>query len=75
MGPYAIDSFRIFHRDEMRGLATDWLGNGAEKIFEPEWMRVVPLDKELKAYVKWQWLKSDRSEDVVSQRKWFHTAP
>lgn len=54
MGPYAIDSFRIFHRDEMRGLATDWLGAGAGPEFEPEWKRVVPMDKELKAYVNWR---------------------
>ena len=58
VGPYALDSFRIFHRDEMRGLAEDWLGKGAEgKDFEPEWKRVVPLDKELKAYVNWRWSK------------------
>ena len=58
VGPYALDSFRIFHRDEMRGLAKDWLGTGAtEKGFEPEWKRVLPLDKELKAYLGWRWLK------------------
>ena len=58
VGPYALDSFRIFHRDEMRGLAKDWLGTGAtEKGFEPEWKRVLPLDKELRAYLKWRWLK------------------
>lgn len=57
MGPYALDSFRIFHRDEMRGLASSWLGEGSDEGFEPEWIRVVPLDKELKAYVKWQWLR------------------
>jgi methyl-CpG-binding domain protein 4 len=64
MGPYAIDSFRIFHRDEMRGVASSWLGEGAGDNFEPEWMRVVPLDKELKAYVKWQWLKRGKGERV-----------
>ncbi|KAL2402465.1 hypothetical protein ABEF95_001812 [Exophiala dermatitidis] len=25
--------------------------------FEPEWKRVVPLDKELRAYLTWMWLK------------------
>jgi endonuclease III len=60
MGPYAIDSFRIFHRDVMRGVARDWLGSGAGEGFEPEWMRVVPLDKELKAYVEWRWLVEGR---------------
>ncbi|KAL2038913.1 hypothetical protein N7G274_008253 [Stereocaulon virgatum] len=58
VGPYALDSFRIFPRDEMRGLAKDWLGTGAtEKGFEPEWKRVLPLDKELKAYLRWRRLK------------------
>ncbi|KAK5007726.1 hypothetical protein LTR16_003385 [Cryomyces antarcticus] len=58
VGPYALDSFRIFHRDEMRGLAKDWLGTGAtDEDFEPEWKRVIPLDKELRAYLKWRWLK------------------
>ena len=58
IGPYALDSFRIFHRDEMRGLAKDWLGTGATiENFEPEWKRVLPMDKELCAYVKWRWLK------------------
>lgn len=58
VGPYALDSFRIFHRDEMRGLAKDWLGNGcAGEDFEPEWKRVLPQDKELRAYLRWRWLK------------------
>lgn len=57
IGPYALDSFRIFHRDMMRGLATDWNGRGAKPGFEPEWKRVVPTDKELKAYLQWMWLK------------------
>jgi len=58
VGPYALDSFRIFHRDEMRGLADDWLGTGATvEGFEPEWKRVLPLDKELRAYLNWRWLK------------------
>lgn len=58
MGPYALDSFRIFHRDEMLGLADDWLGKGAaEEGFEPEWKRVLPADKELRAYLRWRWEK------------------
>jgi len=27
------------------------------KMFEPEWMRVVPKDKELRAFLRWKWLK------------------
>ena len=58
VGPYALDSYRIFHRDQLRGLAQDWLGTGATtEGFEPEWKRVVPADKELRAYLKWMWLK------------------
>jgi hypothetical protein len=57
LGPYAIDSYRIFHRDMLRGLAKNWNGLGAASDFEPEWKRVVPLDKELRAYLRWMWLK------------------
>lgn len=57
VGPYALDSFRIFHRDIMRGLAKDWKGTGAAERFEPEWKRVTAEDKELKAYLKWMWLR------------------
>ncbi len=64
IGPYALDSFRIFHRDEMRGLAKDWLGSGAEEGFEPEWMRVRPRDKELRAYLEWLWERERVGEPV-----------
>ncbi|KAG8670877.1 hypothetical protein FPOAC1_004111 [Fusarium poae] len=57
LGPYAIDSYRIFHRDMLRGLAKDWNGDKSEPGFEPEWKRVVPLDKELRAFLRWMWLK------------------
>jgi len=57
LGPYAIDSYRIFHRDMLRGLAKDWNGDQAQLGFEPEWKRVVPLDKELRAFLRWMWLK------------------
>jgi len=73
VGPYALDSFRIFHRDEMRGLAKDWLGNGApDADFEPEWKRVLPLDKELRAYLRWLWLKEDVVwDDTTGSRRPF----
>ena len=58
VGPYALDSFRIFHRDKLRGLPKDketgLSGNG---LFEPEWKRVLPDDKDLRAYLKWRWMK------------------
>jgi methyl-CpG-binding domain protein 4 len=47
MGAYAIDSYRIFYRDRLRGV------DGVDGI-EPEWKRVVPTDKELKPYLKWR---------------------
>ncbi|KIW72517.1 hypothetical protein PV04_00702 [Phialophora macrospora] len=59
LGPYSHDSWRMFCRDKLRGLATNWNGEGAENPdhFEPEWKRVVPLDKELRAWLTWMWLK------------------
>lgn len=58
IGAYAIDSWRIFCRDELRGLATDWKGTGATAPdFTPEWKSVLPTDKELRAYLTWMWLK------------------
>ncbi|KAL3463102.1 hypothetical protein BJX64DRAFT_287593 [Aspergillus heterothallicus] len=58
VGAYALDSWRIFCRDELRGLATDWQGNGATKReYTPEWKSVLPQDKELRAYLTWMWLK------------------
>ncbi|EFQ99600.1 methyl-CpG binding domain-containing protein 4 [Nannizzia gypsea CBS 118893] len=57
IGPYAIDSWRIFCRDELRGLATDWNGAGTSEGFLPEWKSVHPKDKELCAYLAWMWLR------------------
>jgi len=57
-GSYAYDSWRIFCRDVLRGVAQDYNGrlSGVED-FKPEWQRVVPLDKELRACLRWMWLK------------------
>ncbi|KAE8367895.1 hypothetical protein BDV27DRAFT_142413 [Aspergillus caelatus] len=58
VGAYSLDSWRIFCRDELRGLAKDWKGSGATKPdFVPEWKSVLPHDKELRAYLTWMWLK------------------
>ncbi|KAL5336042.1 DNA glycosylase [Aspergillus crustosus] len=58
VGAYALDSWRIFCRDELRGLAKDWTGSGATTPgFVPEWKSVLPQDKELRAYLTWMWLK------------------
>ncbi|PPJ59101.1 hypothetical protein CBER1_01661 [Cercospora berteroae] len=57
-GPYSWDSWRIFCRDVLRGVAEDYRGTNAKQDdFEPEWKRVVPGDKELRAYLRWMWLK------------------
>ena len=60
-GAYAMDSWRIFCRDELRGLPSGLRQNlDAESIaleMEQEWTRVLPLDKELRAYLRWRWLR------------------
>ena len=69
-GPYAIDSWRIFCRDEFRGLATGWNGEDASSVnFEPEWKRVLPQDKELRAFLRWMWLKNGIQWDPLSGQK------
>ena len=65
IGPYALDSWRIFCRDVLRGHATSYNGDGwtgrgpphGDGRFEPEWKRVRPADKDLRAFLKWLWLK------------------
>lgn len=69
-GPYALDSWRIFCRDILRGVATGWNGEGAkEEGFQPEWMRVLPEDKELRAYLRWMWLKEGFEWDPFTGEK------
>ncbi|TLS26970.1 hypothetical protein PpBr36_05241 [Pyricularia pennisetigena] len=64
-GPYAIDSWRIFCRDELLGRGEDnEKGNGGQ--FQPEWMRVLPLDKELRAYLRWMWMREGWDWDPVT---------
>ncbi|KAI1622303.1 DNA glycosylase [Exophiala viscosa] len=59
LGPYSHDSWRMFCRDKLRGMAESWNGEGSadNQNFEPEWKRVVPLDKELRAWLTWMWMK------------------
>ncbi|KAH7364063.1 DNA glycosylase [Rhexocercosporidium sp. MPI-PUGE-AT-0058] len=68
-GPYAIDSWRIFCRDVLRGVADGYNGEGSEEGFQPEWMRVVPEDKELRAYLRWMWLKEGFEWDPFTGEK------
>lgn len=60
MGPYALDSYRIFYRDRLRDI------DGGE----PEWKRVLPLDKDLKPYLKWRWAQDGWDwNDLTGKRK------
>ena len=74
IGAYAIDSWRIFCRDELRGLATglpkELTPEAKEADIEREWARVLPLDKELRAYLRWRWLRNGWEWDpVTGERK------
>lgn len=62
MGAYALDSYRIFYRDRLRGV------EGEEGV-EPEWMRVVPLDKDLRAYLIWRWEKDGWDWDMHTGKR------
>lgn len=64
VGPYALDSWRIFCRDALRGVTVavksdsgggEEIGELQEVVEEEEWRRVVPKDKELRAYLRWRW--------------------
>ncbi|KAB8336841.1 hypothetical protein FH972_021149 [Carpinus fangiana] len=73
VGRYAWDSWRIFCRDRLRGLAEDFRGTGAEPGFEPEWKRVLPHDKELRQCLRWMWLKENWDWDpLTGDRKQVH---
>lgn len=65
-GPYALDSWRIFCRDVLLGRAEDWMGKGAVPGFQPEWMRVLPRDKELRACLRWMWMREGWAWDPVT---------
>lgn len=66
-GPYAFDSWRVFCRDVLRGVAEDYDGKGAEgKDFEPEWKRVLPGDKELRACLRWMWMREGYVWDALT---------
>lgn len=65
-GKYAIDSWRIFCRDKLLGRAEDWNGKGREPEFQPEWMRARPQDKELRACLRWMWMREGWEWDPVT---------
>ncbi len=64
IGAYAIDSWRIFCRDRLRGLPIKMdplpqsdKDDDKDEQMQGEWARVLPLDKELRAYLRWRWLR------------------
>lgn len=68
-GRYAIDSWRIFCRDILLRKAQDWRGKGREGEFQPEWMRVLPQDKELRACLRWLWMQEGWAWDPKTGEK------
>ena len=75
IGVYAIDSWRIFCRDELRGLSSTLpkdplTPESQEEELQKEWTRVVAGDKELRAYLRWRWLRNGWDWDpVTGERK------
>ncbi|KAL8706970.1 MAG: hypothetical protein Q9201_000018 [Fulgogasparrea decipioides] len=69
IGAYGIDSWRIFCRDELRSCGTgalpetredgneEWRRTIEEQETKKEWTKVLPTDKELRAYLRWRWLR------------------
>ncbi|CAF9943546.1 MAG: Methyl-CpG-binding domain protein 4 [Alectoria fallacina] len=70
IGVYAIDSWRIFCRDELRGLPTglsnDLTLEVKDEELQKEWTTVLPGDKELRAYLRWRWLRIGWEWDPVT---------
>lgn len=63
VGKYGVDSWRMFCRDRLRGLREvdppppdEGRDRDAESE-QPEWSRCLPQDKELRAFLRWRWLK------------------
>lgn len=73
VGAYAIDSWRIFCRDELRGLPTglpkELTLEAKEADIEKEWASVLPLDKELRAYLRWRWLRNGWEWDPATGKR------
>ncbi|KAL2178668.1 uncharacterized protein P884DRAFT_276565 [Thermothelomyces heterothallicus CBS 202.75] len=65
-GPYALDSWRIFCRDVLLGRSCHWTGKGCPPEFQPEWMRVLPRDKELRACLRWMWMREGWEWDPLT---------
>ncbi|AEO65823.1 uncharacterized protein THITE_37268, partial [Thermothielavioides terrestris NRRL 8126] len=65
-GPYALDSWRIFCRDVLLCRSEHWTGKGSAPGFQPEWMRVLPADKELRACLRWMWMREGWEWDPLT---------
>lgn len=70
VGVYAIDSWRIFCRDDLRGspggLPKELTAEAKEEELQKEWTRVLAGDKELRAYLRWRWLRNGWDWDPVT---------
>ena len=70
IGAYAIDSWRIFCRDGLRGLPHGLPARVTEESkdaeMQKEWARVLPVDKELRAYLRWRWLRNGWAWDPLT---------
>lgn len=64
IGAYALDSFRIFGRDKLRGREEEAIERGEE-----EWRRVVPLDKDLRRFLVWRWMKEGWEWNMLTGKK------
>lgn len=74
IGVYAIDSWRIFCRDELRGLPSglpqELTPETKDEELQKEWTRVLAGDKELRAYLRWRWLRNGWEWDsTTGERK------
>ncbi|MCJ1357977.1 MAG: hypothetical protein MMC33_007974 [Icmadophila ericetorum] len=75
IGAYALDSWRIFCRDELRGLPHNipscypLSAEDLEMEMQKEWTRVLPEDKEIRAYLRWRWARCGWCWDPYSGRK------
>ena len=73
IGDYAIDSWRIFCRDELRGLPTGLPAmidaETKREELRKEWAKVLPKDKELRAYLRWRWLRLGYEWDPLTGKK------
>jgi len=85
VGRYALDSWRMFCRDRLRGVergmgdygspfcedqqppsSTNQQRQAAPQEPSGEWTLVLPTDKELRAYLRWRWLRHGWEWDAVT---------